>query len=119
VSTLGVRQAKNRTGPLWPTGSQNPRPPTRSFKKKFSLARTTTRFKGPRVPSRARRVLGHKAARLRRWFASLVTATLISAFKSATPSEAVRRVRCAIFALVAGVRCDGQFDELPCRAPPS
>ena len=33
-------------------------------------------------------------------------AALISACKSVTPSEAVLMIRCAIFALVAGVRCD-------------
>ena len=34
------------------------------------------------------------------------TAALVSARKSVTPSEAVLTIRCAIFALVAGVRCD-------------
>jgi len=34
------------------------------------------------------------------------TAALISSCGSVTPSEAVRTIRCAIFALVAGVRCD-------------
>ena len=34
------------------------------------------------------------------------TAALINASKSVTPSEAVLMIRCAIFALVASVRCD-------------
>ena len=34
------------------------------------------------------------------------TAALVNACKSVTPSEAVLTIRCAIFALVAGVRCD-------------
>jgi len=34
------------------------------------------------------------------------TAALVNARKSVTPSEAVLTIRCAIFALVAGVRCD-------------
>lgn len=34
------------------------------------------------------------------------TAALINTYKSVTPSEAVRTIRCAIFAFVAGVRFD-------------
>ena len=34
------------------------------------------------------------------------TAALVNECKSVTPSEAALTIRCAIFALVAGVRCD-------------
>jgi len=34
------------------------------------------------------------------------TAAFVNACKSVTPSEAVLMIRCAIFDLVAGVRCD-------------
>src|ERR1700690_3769400 len=51
---------------------------------------------------RHRKVYGHAAGTR-----PSSTAALVKPCKSATPADAVRTTRCAIFALVAGVRCDG------------